>query len=87
MFLRNVCIYLHVHIISPSSALKVETVCFFETFVSTYNSTPIHKPEDQRWQSSFCLTVVVCVFVVLLSLVTCLSEIPRATRPDLEAKR
>jgi hypothetical protein len=43
MFLRNVGIY-----------LRMETVCFSETLISTYESTRRHNPEDEHCQSSCC---------------------------------
>jgi hypothetical protein len=33
---------------NSSSALKMETACFSETLVSTYESTGRHNPEEQR---------------------------------------
>jgi hypothetical protein len=38
------------NILPPSSGLKLETVCFFETLVSTYKSTLRYNPEDQHLQ-------------------------------------
>jgi hypothetical protein len=34
--------------VSPSSALKKETLCLSETLVSTYRSTRCHNPEEQH---------------------------------------
>jgi hypothetical protein len=58
MFLRNVGMYLRIYTElqprrktfsqSPSSALKMEIVCFSETLVSTYKSTWYHNPEGQH---------------------------------------
>lgn len=36
------------NILYPSSEQNVETVCFSETLVCTYKSTPRYNPEDQR---------------------------------------
>jgi hypothetical protein len=37
-----------IKILSPSSALKMETVCFSETLISTYTSTRCYYLEDQH---------------------------------------
>jgi hypothetical protein len=46
------------NILSPSSALKMETICLSETLVSTYEYTRSHKPEHHH-PHSFFLSVAI----------------------------
>jgi hypothetical protein len=61
---------LHLWVVRPSSALKMKTVCFSEKFVSTYESTQRHNPDEQHRQQ--------CNYAVHhVSVANTLSSIPR----------
>jgi hypothetical protein len=39
---------------TPTSALKMEVVCFSETLVSSYESTQSHNLDDEDWHIHCC---------------------------------
>jgi hypothetical protein len=53
---------LHLCVVTPSSALKVEKACFSDMLISTYKSTRRHNPEKHHQQK--CMTAL-CMMSVL----------------------
>jgi hypothetical protein len=49
-----------------TTALKMETICFLETLVSTYKSTRRHNPEEQHWLHVLRMKTLHCLIIIRL---------------------